>query len=179
MKTKLNLHVSMALLSMLLLSNSFAQKDFSGVSAYRFSSNQIGVTFSSPASKVMTKDVANEKVLRRFNKSFKNAENIEWKQLNNNFLAMFVKDDIPTRSLFDRKGKMIYTINYPSEKQLPPYIKSLIKDYYSGYNITSSATIFQDGRKIWIVKLAGNTNYIEARIENGDIEEIENFQKAN
>ena len=37
MKTKLNLRVSLAFLSMLFILNSFAQKDFSDVSAYRFS----------------------------------------------------------------------------------------------------------------------------------------------
>ncbi|KAA9040847.1 hypothetical protein FW778_02055 [Ginsengibacter hankyongi] len=53
------------------------------------------------------------------------------------------------------------------------------KDTYRNYTITSAVGIFQDSRKIWIVKLANETNYIAARIEGGDMDEIENFGKAN
>jgi len=37
----------------------------------------------------------------------------------------------------------------------------------------------QDNRQIWIVKLANETNYVAAMVEDGDITEIENFRKAN
>ncbi|MDQ6843437.1 MAG: hypothetical protein M3Z92_03660 [Bacteroidota bacterium] len=61
---------------------------------------------------------------------------------------------------------MIYAIKYPSEKQLPLYIKGLVKNYYRNYNITSAACILQGRQKIWIVKLAGKTSYLAARIED-------------
>ena len=62
----------------------------------------------------MSEEVISEKVLKHFNKTFKNVESIKWEQLDDNFLASFVKDDFVTNSLFDKKGNLIYTINYSS-----------------------------------------------------------------
>ena len=81
--------------------------------------------------------------------------------------------------MFDEKGKLIYTINYSSGKLLPFGIKRLIKREYKNYQITSVAKINEDTRQMWIVKLAGENDFVTARIENGEIEETENFQKAN
>ena len=179
MKTKLNLRFSMALLSVLLLSNSFAQKDFSNSSAYRYPSNQSMITFPSPENNLTNKEDVNKKVLKHFNKTFRNAKNIKWAQLDDNFLATFTKDNIATKSLFDKKGHLIYSIDYFSEKELPVNIKNIVISNYRHYAITSVARIQQDSQKIWIVKLANKANYIAVRIENGEEEEIENFQKAN
>ncbi|HEY5408866.1 MAG TPA: hypothetical protein VIJ92_17380 [Ginsengibacter sp.] len=179
MKTKLNLRFSMVLLSVLLLSNSFAQKDFSRQSAYNFSLIKSGVAFPSSEKGLLIDESVSKKLLKHFNKSFKNAEGVKWEQLDDNFLATFVVNNVRTQSLFDKKGELIYKINYVSEKQLPGYIKNLVINTYRNYTITSAAGILQDNRKIWIVKLANETNYIAARIEGDDIDEIENFRKAN
>ena len=179
MKTKLNLGFSIMLLFVLLLSNLFAQKDFTNQSAFKYPSSQSGVTFPSPENNLMTKEVVSEKVLKHFNKTFKNAESIKWEQLDDNFLATFVRDHVTTKSLFDKKGNVICMISYSSEKKLPVYIKSLVTNNYRNYAITSVANILQDNRKIWIIKLEGKSNYAAVRIENDEIDEIENFQKVN
>ena len=74
---------------------------------------------------------------------------------------------------------MIYSINYCSENNCRSDIKKMITDKYETYTITSAAKVLQDNREIWIVKLADKFNYVTARLEDGEIEEIENFQKAN
>ena len=149
------------------------------MSAYRHPSNQSMITFPSPENNVMNKGDVNKKVLKHFNKTFRNAENIKWSQLNDNFLAAFTKDDIATKSLFNKKGHLIYSIDYFSEKELPANIKNIVAGNYRHYAITSVARIQQDNQKIWIVKLANKANYISVRIKNEDVDEIENFHKAN
>ena len=109
----------------------------------------------------------------------KKAESIKWEQLDDNFLATFVLDNVTTKALYDKQGKLIYKINYISQKQLPANIKNTVANIYSNYTITSVAKILQDNRQIWIVKLANETNYVAAMVEDGDITEIENFRKAN
>jgi len=179
MKTKLNLTIGLSLLSMLLVSNSFAQKDVSRESAYRFSPPKFDLALLAPIHDVMSNEDVNKKVLKHFNKSFRNAENIKWERLDDNFLATFVVKNVTTKSLFDERGNLVCRINYISEKQLPADIKNIVTNAYRKYTITSVAGILQDNRHIWIVKLANETNYVAARVEDGEIEEIENFLKAN
>jgi hypothetical protein len=180
MKTKLISSISLTLLSMLLVLSSFAQKDFSNESAYRFYPKKSGNFFPSPKSgNIISNENISKKVLIHFNKKFINATNIKWEQLDDNFLATFVRGETTTKSLFDKKGKIIYTINYFSETQLPVSIKGIVTNKYRDYKITSVAKITEDNRQIWIVKLAGKTNFVATQVENGEMEEIENFQKAN
>lgn len=54
----------------------------------------------------------NEKVLKHFNKKFNNATNIKWEQDEGHFLATFSTGGNLNTSLFDKRGRMIYAINY-------------------------------------------------------------------
>lgn len=179
MKTKLNLRLSVLFFSMLFLSNSFAQKVVQSESGSGFSAANFSMAFPSPKNELISNENISKKVLKHFNKSFKNAENIKWEQVDDNFLATFVMENVITKSLFDKKGKLIYSINYISEKQLPVNIRNLVTNTYINYTITSVAKILQDNLQIWIVKLADESDYVAAMVEDGDVIEIENFRKAN
>ena len=161
----------------------FSQKtDYKNEAAYKFSSSEISKGLPSFSNDILSSSVTenvNEKVLKQFNKKFINAGNVTWEQLDDNFLAKFSTGETKTRSLFNNKGKLIYTIIFSSEKQLPASLKNMVTNKYNDYKITSVANVFQDNRKIWIVKLAGKTDYKAAKIEEGEIEEVENFQRAN
>lgn len=119
------------------------------------------------------------KIFNRFNKKFHNVTNVKWDQLGDKFLATFSVNETTTRSLFSRKGKIIYTINYSSEKNLPDDVRSLVNERYTDYTITSVAQVLEKKRKIWVVKLKNNFDYRAARVEKGELEEVENFKIAN
>ncbi len=121
----------------------------------------------------------NPKLLNQFNKTFYHAKNVKWQQLGNKFLATFSMGEINTRSLFCSNGKKIYTINYSTEKQLPTAVKGLVKSDYDDYTITSVAQVLEKNREIWVVKLAGQSHYKTVRVEDGEMEEVESFQKSN
>ena len=74
---------------------------------------------------------------------------------------------------------MIYSNDYSTAKQLPTEIKTSIDNNYSSFKITSVAKISKNNWHIWIVKLAGKINFVAVRLEDGKIEEVENFKKAN
>lgn len=180
MKTTLIFRISLALLSALLVLSSFGQKGFGNEFAYRFYPKKSG-KFSPSVLHANTMSVENisKKVLEHFNRQFHNAANVKWEQLNDNFLATFVRGETTTRSLFTKKGMTIYTIIFSSERELPSDVKNLIIKNYKNYTITSVARVEEDDRKIWVVKLAGANDYATARVEDGEMEETENFQKAN
>ena len=129
--------------------------------------------------KITDEGKMNPKILTRFDKAFKNAVNVKWYKAGENFLAEFRTGETSNTSLFDKNGNLIYSINYCFQKQLPAGIKKMITNKYEEYEITSVAKILQDNRKIWVVKLAGKSNYIAARVEEGEMQEVENFQKGN
>jgi hypothetical protein len=164
-----------------ILSNAFAQKsENKNESDYKFSNNEAGETHLSPGSYSMSSPGSSnisEKVLKHFNKKYNNATQVKWYQFDDSFLATFSTGGTLTRSLFDKKGRMIYSINYFSEKQLPADVKKMITNRYESYKITGAAKVLQDNRKIWVIKLADEFNYVTARLEDGEIEETEIFRK--
>lgn len=84
-----------------------------------------------------------------------------------------------TKSLFDKKGRLIYAIDFSAGKELPNDVKNLVRNNYENYTITSVTKVEKDGRKIWVVNLSGTKNYIAVKVEDGEIEETENFKRAN
>ncbi len=64
-------------------------------------------------------------------------------------------------------------------KRLARDIKEIVCDYYKRYSITSVANVEQANRYIWFINLADRKNYITASVEDGEMQEIEKFNKAN
>lgn len=81
------------------------------------------------------------------------------------------------RALFTQKGKLIYSINYGSEINLPIDIRKIVKSTYYDYNIISAIEVNQNKKIVWVVKLAGFKKTISVRVENGEMEEIENIHE--
>jgi len=158
----------------------FAQKGFNNVSAFKYDERRVSNS-PLPTDDPRNNETINlsKKLLKHFNKKFHNAGNVKWEQVDDYFLATFIKNHLTAESLFDRKGRLIYTIDYSNGEELPDNVKNLIMHNYKTYIITSVAKVEGDGRKIWVVKLAGTKDYITARVEDGEIEETENFEKAN
>ena len=174
---------SFLLASMLIALNSFGQRSgYKNETDLKFSSYEIQKALASPVTDVAagTESInVSKKALTRFSKKFQNASNVKWEQIEDGFLAKFSSGEISTHSLFNKHGKLIYTINFCSEKQLPWYLAKMVNGHYKNYQITSAAEVLMDNRKIWVVKLAGTSNYVAVRIEDDEMQEIENFQKVN
>jgi hypothetical protein len=183
MKTMFISGINVTLLSMLIVLNSFAQRsDYKNESAYTFSSHEISKMLPSLNNDITSGNESkniSEKVLVHFNKKFPNITKVSWYQVDGDFLAKFSTGETSTNSLFDTKGRLLYTIIFSSEKGLPWYEKKMITTKYAGYTILVVAKVNIDNRKIWVVKLAGKSNIVETRIEDGEMEEMENIQRAN
>ena len=183
MKTTLISRISLAVLSLLTVCNLFAQEaDFKNDAAFKFSSDEISQGLPDVSTNIYGKTEninVNTKLLKTFKKQFENVDEVEWSPVKNYFLAKFKKDGMLIRSLFNKNGKIIYTIEFLSEKQLPPNVRRMVKKQYYDYAITSAAKVAEANREIWVIKMAGETNYVSARVEGGEMEETENYQKAN
>ena len=60
---------------------------------------------------------------------------------------------------------------------MPPYIKYQVNKDYDYYLITFVAKVWQDNREIWVIQLSGQFNYKIVRVEDGEMEEVEDFKR--
>jgi hypothetical protein len=117
-------------------------------------------------------------VTNAFGKSFKSATNVNWSKVDKNFQASFTVDGKETKALYNKKGRLVYTISYGSEKDLSSENRKMVKGAYVDYTITSAIEIKEDNRTIWVIKLEDITSLVFVRLENGTLEETKYYQKA-
>ena len=163
MQTKINFRFIGLLLSAFIASTSFAQtsvKDFQILSP---NNSDVRVY---------------ENVQAEFEKRFSNAENVAWDNLGKNFLAKFSIDGVKYRTLFNAKGHLVYKNTYGDEKLLPTSLRKNLKRNYVEYLITSVVLVEEANREIWVVNLEDDTNYVIARVENDEIEEVKQYTKS-
>ncbi|MBC7745598.1 MAG: hypothetical protein H7096_10885 [Flavobacterium sp.] len=163
MKTQIISAISGCLFSLMVVNSASAQQPKTNVLPQ--------VTITSP-------NAISERVLRNFARSFKDASQIRWIQLNDRFLVNFNQNDMNHKALYKKGGYMVYHVGYGFENNLPAGVKSLVKSHYSGYTIYRSFIFDQANRYIWIVGLQSPSEYIQAAIENDKIIEMSRMQNA-
>lgn len=131
-----------------------------------------------PEIRIATSTAVSENVSKSFKKAFPGAEQLVWYKYDQNYLAKFIMKDMDHNSLFRKSGVMIYDISYGYEKHLPSEISKMVNFVYDNYKIIRSINIKTEGRDIWVVKLEGLKKYATVRIEDGEMDEVERFDKA-
>lgn len=131
-----------------------------------------------PPVTVTTTSNVNKAVSKSFQSAFKDATNTQWYKVNRNYLATFITNDQKNRALFQKNGYLIYHITYGKENNMPDDVRKLVKSNYVDYNITSAINVQESGRNIWVVNLETDKKLILARVEDGALEEVGNYDKS-
>jgi len=121
----------------------------------------------------------NTKVQKSFDAYFAEAAEQNWSMVGGNFLNRFHLNGVLTNALFTKKGKLIYTITYGAEKDMPADVRHIVKSEYYDYNITMAIEVKENERDIWVVKLDNATEQINVRVEDGEMERLQQFYKSN
>lgn len=103
---------------------------------------------------------------------------IKWQQLNENTLGTFSRGASTTNLLFNKFGKLVYSIDFITENELGSEVKRLMKENYWNYDVTTAARLAEAGRTVYVVKLEGKKDYVTVAIEDGDIRETEHYFKS-
>jgi hypothetical protein len=127
---------------------------------------------------IYTKTNVNKEVTDAFDKQFKDAMDPQWFKMNKNYLVSFIMGDTKNNALFKKNGKMIYHISYGNESNLPEDVKKQVHNAYEEYNITRAVNIKGGSRDIWVVNLEGMKRWVIVSIEDGELVEVENYEKA-
>lgn len=109
---------------------------------------------------------------------FKDAENLRWFEISQNYLVKFIMDDQEHHATFRKNGELIYHISYGIEKDLPETIKMQVKSRYDKYAISRVFMVESQGRTIYVVNLENKKNYVISSIEDGRMNEIARYKNA-
>lgn len=131
-----------------------------------------------PEIKVTSLAGVNADVSNAFRRSFPDAQNLKWYQYDRDYIAKFILKDMDHNTLFRKSGMIVYDISYGYEKHVPESVRSVVNRAYDNYKIIRGIHITAQGRDIWMVKLEGMKKYLTVRVEDGELDEVESFYKA-
>ena len=73
----------------------------------------------------------------------------------------------------------LFILTYGTEKNLPADVRKIIKSEYYDYAITMAIEVKENYRDIWVVKLDNSLEQTTIRVEDNEIEQVQQFQNTN
>ena len=120
-----------------------------------------------------------EKVLKAFKQTFSKAENVSWKELDNSVQANFKLSEIQVRAMYDNEGKLLETVRYYGERNLPPNILAKLKKKYSGKEIFGVTEISSDSELSYHITLKDEKNwYVVKSDPYSNLQQTDKFKRA-
>jgi hypothetical protein len=131
-----------------------------------------------PTVTVTSGTIVNNEIDKAFRKTFPDAQNLIWYEINKHYIAKFIENDMSHQALFAKNGKLKYDISYGTEKHLPGMMLTKIQDAYNEYNITRVANVKEAGRSIWVINLDNLKHFVLVRMEEDEMEEVQKSDKT-
>lgn len=116
-------------------------------------------------------------VTSSFDRSFPDALDAQWFRMSKKYLVRFMMTDQQNSALMKTDGQIVYHIAYGYEKDLPSDVRMIVRTHYPDFSITKAITVKEQDRTIWVVNLEDKKKLILARIEEGELEEVGNYNK--
>lgn len=107
----------------------------------------------------------NEKVLKAFNESFGDAKNVSWYESGKVISARFNCNGIDTQIRYDKNGNVLQTIRYYTEKELPPFIHTKVKEQYKDKEIFGVTELSSGSYLYYFVVLHDDKNWLNVQAD--------------
>jgi hypothetical protein len=120
----------------------------------------------------------NSKALRDFRKNFPNVEGEQWTPIKDGWLVTFTQDNIQSKVVYSTRGDWQFSIDYYTEQKLPADVRTIVKSKYFDYSITGVEEVHVQDKIIYLVHMQDEKTWKIARISNGEMEIIEDFNKG-
>lgn len=121
----------------------------------------------------------NQKVLKAFEETFKDPQNVTWHEFTNFYEVDFNQEDIKTEVRYDSEGNIIGTTRYYFEKQLPPHIISKLKKKYPERSVYGVTEIYTESDLTYYITMQDDKNWFTVKANPlGFLEQTEKFKKA-
>jgi hypothetical protein len=121
----------------------------------------------------------NEKVLKIFQSVFPDVQNARWYESESHYEVYFERGEMKCRIRYDHNGKVMTTIRYYEEKDLPPFLRLKITQKYPGKKIFGVTEMNTDSELSYHVVLEDNQNWYNVTADAlGHMSLTEKFKKA-
>ena|ERR1700753_1515977 len=120
----------------------------------------------------------NEKVLKSFQTTFPNAQNVQWRTSEEKCIANFQQMGIRVIINYDLDGNIISATRYYTEENLPINIVYKLKNKYPAKTIYGVTEESADGNIDYYVKLQDDTTWVTVKCDAaGNTEVVEKYKK--
>jgi hypothetical protein len=117
-------------------------------------------------------------VTASFEQKFPDALDAQWYRMSKKYFVRFMMTDQQNSALLKKNGQLVYHISYGFEKDLPSDVRMIVRTHYPDFSISKAITVEEQDRKIWVVNLQDKKKLILVRIEDGELEEVGNYNKT-
>ena len=121
----------------------------------------------------------NPPVIRSFLKTYKDVSDEKWIEVKEGFVAMFNYNDMDYQVAYTKKGNWLRTIRSYNEDNMPTDVRHIVKSTYYDYEITRVHEIEIPLNPItYVVQLLGKKELINLKIDDGEIEVLQKFNRS-
>ena len=120
----------------------------------------------------------NQKALKHFSRSIKNAKGEKWFEKRDGYVVYYMKDGYQSHAVYNIKGNWLYTIGVYSEENLPFSVRDLVKRNYYDFNIFQVLEIKIENKIIYLVRVEDKTSWKTIRVQDGEMQVIEQYRKS-
>jgi hypothetical protein len=119
-----------------------------------------------------------EKVLKVFNQTFSEAENVVWSDTQDIYMVKFTQQGIHTTVKYDAEGSFISSLRYYLSDLLPVDIKCKLKKKYADKTIFGVTEYIVGDDVNYYVKLEDAGTWVTVKIDNNrNMEVTEKYKK--
>lgn len=119
------------------------------------------------------------RAVRDFVTRFGEAPDVIWHKSDNHYIAVFIRDSVQTRVIYNMNGYLEYTMKYYEEPKMRRDVRALVKSTYYDYKIFIIQEIERpDDQPVYIVNLQGDTDWLKVKVYAGEMEVMEKFKKG-
>ena len=121
----------------------------------------------------------NERVLKAFNETFSNAEDVKWQEYPDHYTVSFVNAGIRSKVNYDEDGNMLGSIRYYGPKMLPLNILNKVTRGYPKRSLYGVTEITSGSEVTYYVKMEDAKNWYTVRVDAaGNTQVTEKYKKV-
>lgn len=135
--------------------------------------------FAAAIAQAATPPEVNEKILNAFRQTFAYAEDVVWQEKDNSYQVNFWQGEINIRAWYDDQGKLLATIRYYYEKQLPPSVLEKVKSKYAGKAIFGVTEVSSEDEVNYFINIRDDKNWYIVKCDMfGNLQQTDKFKRA-
>jgi hypothetical protein len=121
----------------------------------------------------------NVRAMRDFVNRYGDAENVLWHKSKESFIAVFFRDSVQYRVIYNQRGDLKFIMKYYEESRMARQIRAQVKSTYYDYKIFIIQEIESPNHPtLYVVNLQGDTDWKKVRLCQGEMEVMEEYKKS-